>query len=134
MATLYENLQQICDEKHLNFSKLAKISGVSAGTLYDLQAGRKKTITISTAKKLATALNVSVDYLMNGNDNIEEKDNEDLSVLLSEIKKRLKDNDNISFDGKLVTAQGARLLLNSLDMIENMAKDLAEERDNKKGV
>lgn len=63
MSNLYEVLQQLCSEQGITFSRLAKMSGVSAGILYDLQAGRKKTVTLATAQKLATALGVPVQVL-----------------------------------------------------------------------
>ena len=49
---------------------MCKETGASRGSLTDLKVGRKKKLSIDTLSKIAEYFGVSVDYLLNGNENI----------------------------------------------------------------
>lgn len=63
MSDLYKTLQALCDKRNLKFTALAKKAGISPGILYDLKNGRKQTITLPTAQKVAHALGVDASVL-----------------------------------------------------------------------
>ena len=64
MGTLYENILSLCDEKGIKPGKMCVEAGVSKGLISDLKAGRKKSVQIETAKKMADYFHVSVDRVM----------------------------------------------------------------------
>jgi transcriptional regulator with XRE-family HTH domain len=65
--------------------------GLSKSTLSDMKSGRKKGISTATAQKIATYLNVSVDYLL-GEENQEIKKEKPIEYDgLSEKRKALID-------------------------------------------
>lgn len=53
MCTLYENIIKLCRDRGITGGKLCVDIGISKSTLTDLKAGRKKTITVPTATKIA---------------------------------------------------------------------------------
>lgn len=60
-------LKKIRSEKGLSIAKVSEISGVPIRTLEDIE--RRGDCRVSTALKLATALNVSMDELCKPGDN-----------------------------------------------------------------
>ncbi len=63
MSILYETIATLCKKKQLSIAALCRKANVSAGIISDLKTGRKKTISVETATKLAAALEVSADVL-----------------------------------------------------------------------
>lgn len=64
MGTLYENIKSLCDENGIRPGKMCVEAKVSKGLITDLKMGRKKTVQIATAKKIADYFGVSVDRVM----------------------------------------------------------------------
>ena len=62
---MYEIYQKLLDEKKLRNSDVARATGVSNMTLSDWKRGKTKPKT-ETMHKIASFLNVSVEYLMTG--------------------------------------------------------------------
>ena len=63
MQDLYPVIAALCARKGISVSRLCKLAGVSPGILSDLKNGRKKTVSVETASRLAEALGVSTDEL-----------------------------------------------------------------------
>ena len=63
MSELYNRIDQICKARGTNITALCKKAGVGRATLSELNAGRTKTLTLETARKLADALEVSINFL-----------------------------------------------------------------------
>ena len=68
MATLYENLKLLCDQRGIKPGKMCVDIGASKSLMTGLKAGRTKSINAETAQKIADYFGVSVDYLLNGPD------------------------------------------------------------------
>jgi repressor LexA len=66
MASLYENVKKLCDEHGVTPGKMCIDAGVSKSIISDLKAGRKKSIALDTAQKIADYFNVTVTELLNG--------------------------------------------------------------------
>ena len=64
---MYEIYQRLLDEKGLKNADVARATGISNMTLSDWKRG-KSVPKADKMKKIAEFLNVSVDYLMTGND------------------------------------------------------------------
>lgn len=68
LATLYENLKLLCDQRGIKPGKMCVDIGASKSLMTGLKAGRTKSINAETAQKIADYFGVSVDYLLNGPD------------------------------------------------------------------
>lgn len=72
MATLYENIVALCEERGIKGGKMCTDTGISKGLLTDLKMGRRTGVSAVTAQKIASYFNVSVGYLL-GEENKKEK-------------------------------------------------------------
>ncbi len=70
MSSLYQVIATLCTQQNLSISALCRKANVSPGIISDLKNGRKKTINVETATKLATALGVSADTLTGSADTL----------------------------------------------------------------
>lgn len=64
MSELYNNILSLCRERYITGGKMCMDLGLSKSLMTDLKAGRKKTITLDTAQKIADYFGVSVDRVM----------------------------------------------------------------------
>ena len=64
MATLYENIVALCEERGIKGGKMCTDTGISKGLLTDLKMGRRTGVTAVTAQKIASYFGVSVGYLL----------------------------------------------------------------------
>lgn len=64
MASLYDTIQQLCDQKGIRPGRLCDELGLSRGLMTDLKMGRKKGVNAQTAQKIAGFFGVSVGYLL----------------------------------------------------------------------
>ena len=68
MATLYERLSSLCEEKGVKGGRMCIELGFSKSLMTDLKSGRKKGVNAETAQKLASYFGVSVGYLLGEED------------------------------------------------------------------
>ena len=61
MGTLYQNIIALCQHKGIKPGRMCADANISKGLITDLKMGRKKSITIETAKKIADYFEVPVD-------------------------------------------------------------------------
>lgn len=66
----YKVLQQIMDERGLTIAGIARASGVSDGTIRSAIVRRQKNVALDVACKISQGLNVSLDYLNNGEEKV----------------------------------------------------------------
>lgn len=59
-----ENLFRIMRKRGLTAAELSKMASLNARAVKDIEEGRSKSPKLSTAKKLADALGVAIDYLV----------------------------------------------------------------------
>jgi transcriptional regulator with XRE-family HTH domain len=64
MSNLYENIKKLCDEKGVKPGKMCAEASVSKGLITDLKMGRKKTVRVETAQKIADYFGVTVDRVL----------------------------------------------------------------------
>ena len=62
MVDLYNVILDLCEKKGISGGKMCSDIGLSRSFMTELKKGRAKTITYSTAHKLAEYFNVSIDY------------------------------------------------------------------------
>lgn len=58
-----ERLQSLMDKKNVKQADICKLTGISSSQMHHLASGRTKSPSLSTACKIAIALDVSLDYL-----------------------------------------------------------------------
>lgn len=64
MATLYENIKLYCTNNGTNPSRMCTEIGISKAAISDLKAGRKKSLSTDTLRKIADHLGVTVSDLL----------------------------------------------------------------------
>ena len=90
MADLYENIQQLCQDKGIRPGHLCGELGISRGLMTDLKMGRKKGVNAQTAQKIAAYFGVSVGYLLG---------QEGSEAVPAEHKKDILDEVDVAFYG-----------------------------------
>ena len=65
MSSITRNLKKLRESKGLSQEKLARLSDVANNTIVKIEAGKNQNPTLDTLKKIAKALSVSVDELIN---------------------------------------------------------------------
>lgn len=85
MATLYENIKSLCDDRGIKPGKMCIETQISKGLITDLKMGRKKTVHAETAKKIADYFGVSVERVLTG-----EKENAPGPQAESDLERRLR--------------------------------------------
>ncbi len=63
---LSKNIKRLRETKGLSQEKLARLADVANNTLIKMETGKNKNPTLETLKKVAKALDVTVDSLLNG--------------------------------------------------------------------
>ena len=66
LGTLDKNIKDLCAENGVTFTKMCADLGVSRNLLTEIRKGRKKSITGTTAQKIADYFGVSVDRVLYG--------------------------------------------------------------------
>jgi transcriptional regulator with XRE-family HTH domain len=64
MSNISKTLRKIREQKGLTQEKLARLADVSNNTVIKIEAGKNQNPTLETLKRLAKALNISVDDLI----------------------------------------------------------------------
>ena len=65
MSSITKNLRKLRKAKGLSQEKLARLADVANNTIIKIEAGKNQNPTLDTLKKIAKALDVSVDDLIN---------------------------------------------------------------------
>ena len=86
---MYEIYQRLLDEKGLKNADVARATGISNMTLSDWKRG-KSVPKSDKMRKIAEYLNVSVDYLMTGNEMEFTAEMAEIDLELSQMKERIK--------------------------------------------
>lgn len=71
MSDLYSNIHALCEKEGIKDGTLCSNIGIHRSFLSELKAGRTKSLSAEVLSKIAAYFNVSVDYLLTG----EQKEN-----------------------------------------------------------
>lgn len=66
MGDLYKRIEILCNNKGVTITTMCKESGASRASLTDLKKGRKQSLSAETLAKIASYFEVSIDYLLTG--------------------------------------------------------------------
>ena len=71
MSILYETLTALCKERGITGYKMCKDIGMQPSVMTDLKMGRRSSVKIETAQKIADYFGVSTEYLLGKEDHKE---------------------------------------------------------------
>ena len=78
MNEVYDRIEALCKSRSMNITEMCKICGIPRASLSDFKAGRNKTLSAATLKKIAEFFSCSVEYLLSGE--LQTPDTESLKV------------------------------------------------------
>lgn len=87
MSIMYEKILRLCDERGIKPGRICTDTGLSRGMMTDLKMGRTKSLSSKSTKIIAEYLGVTVDYLI---DEEEEKEKEQPTVNLDGLSNNRK--------------------------------------------
>lgn len=96
---MYERIKDIAQERHISIAQLERQTGMSNGSI---SKWSKNAPSIDKAAIVARWLNVSVDYLLDGNEQTPEWATE---TDILELDKMLDSNVNMSYGGENLTEE-----------------------------
>lgn len=64
MSNLYNSLQELCEEKGVSGYRMCKDVGIQPSIMTDLKMGRRASMKVETAQKVADYFGVTVGYLL----------------------------------------------------------------------
>ncbi len=68
MSEVYSRIEHLCARKKVDITTMCREAGVGRAILSELKMGRTKKLSTATLQKMADYFNVSVDYLLTGED------------------------------------------------------------------
>lgn len=92
MSDLYSNIHALCEKEGIKDGTLCGNIGIRRSFLSELKAGRTKSLSAEVLSKIAAYFNVSVDYLLTG----EQKENpphqpqSEVDAAVERIRKKLE--------------------------------------------
>ena len=92
MSDLYSNIHALCEKEGIKDGTLCASIGIRRSFLSELKAGRTKSLSAEVLSKIASYFNVSVDYLLNGEqkENPPQQPQSEVDAALERIRKKLE--------------------------------------------
>ena len=92
MSDLYSNIHALCEKEGIKDGTLCANIGIRRSFLSELKAGRTKSLSAEVLSKIAAYFNVSVDYLLNGEqkENPPQQPQNEVDAAVERIRKKLE--------------------------------------------
>ena len=92
MSDLYSNIHALCEKEGIKDGTLCANIGIRRSFLSELKAGRTKSLSAEVLSKIASYFNVSVDYLLTGEQkkNPPQQPPSEVDAALERIRKKLE--------------------------------------------
>lgn len=92
MSDLYSNIHALCEKEGIKDGTLCGNIGIRRSFLSELKAGRTKSLSTEVLSKIATYFNVSVDYLLTGNqkENPPQQPQSEVDAAVERIRRKLE--------------------------------------------
>ena len=133
--TLNERIVELCQKKGISQSQLERDLGIAKGSVTKWKTKEPRP---STLRKVADYLNVSVTYLMNGEEaeqpTLTRKNERDIGKALKETLDQLDSQDGLMFDGEALDDNTKELLKISLENTIRTAKIAAKKKFTPKSI
>lgn len=131
---MYEVFEQLLQKHGVTSYKVAKEAGVTQTALSNWKSGRS-TPTTKTLQKLADYFGVTIDYLMTGKDESEQKeatltkrDERDIEKILDQTRDQLLSQEGLMFDGQPATPEAIDSILSAMQVGMDLAKKKNKEK------
>lgn len=137
MATVYESILELCQQKGVTPGKMCNDLGYSRNTMTALKTGRSTTLKLDKAQRIADYFGVSVDTLLgNGqkekpatdSDGLTEADRRDIAIELEQLMNEMTRSGDLMFDGDPATPEAMESLRNALEMGLIYAKKVNKDK------
>lgn len=125
MSSLGNRIKFLREQKDINQSEFAKILGIANSTLSQYETGQR--IPSDEIKlKIANYFKVTIDYLLGNSSESTtiESENQDISLIMTNLKEKLKNYEGVMFDGEILDETTAKLLLETLEHQEKIIKEI----------
>lgn len=129
---MYEIFEQLCQKHNLTSYKVSKMANVTQTALSNWKNGKSEP-SAKTLQKLADFFNVSVDYLLTGEEPNKEtstltrRDTKEITEMLNNMEDLLK-QDGLMFDGDPATPEAIDSILSAMKIGMEMAKQKNKEK------
>nr|DAE49519.1 MAG TPA: repressor protein [Caudoviricetes sp.] len=92
MSDLYSNIHALCEKEGIKDGTLCANIGIRRSFLSELKAGRTKSLSTEVLSKIASYFNVSVDYLLTGEqkENPPQQPQSEVDAAVERIRKKLE--------------------------------------------
>ena len=92
MSDLYSNIHALCEKEGIKDGTLCGNIGIRRSFLSELKAGRTKSLSTEVLSKIATYFNVSVDYLLTGEqkENPPQQPQSEVDAAVERIRRKLE--------------------------------------------
>lgn len=92
MSDLYSNIHALCEKEGIKDGTLCANIGIRRSFLSELKSGRTKSLSAEVLSKIAAYFNVSVDYLLNGEqkENPHQQPQSEVDAAVERIRKKLE--------------------------------------------
>ena len=98
MEDLYNRIEGLCNNRGITITTMCKESGASRASLTDLKKGRKQGLSAETLSKIAYYFDVSIDYLLTGEETKKAPTDGERTVSDDDIKFALFGGDGVITD------------------------------------
>lgn len=130
---IYDRIELLLKKHSISAYKLSKGTGISTGLISQWK-NRSQNPSAEKLQKVADYFNVTVDYLINGNEQKEtptltKKDERDISKKMQETLAQLEEQQSgLMFDGEPLDDETKELLAISLKNSLELAKKIAKQK------
>lgn len=92
MSDLYSNIHALCEKEGIKDGTLCANIGIRRSFLSELKAGRTKSLSAEVLSKIAAYFNVSVDYLLTGEqkEDAPQQPQSEVDTAVERIRKKLE--------------------------------------------
>lgn len=92
MSDLYSNIHALCEKEGIKDGTLCANIGIRRSFISELKAGRTKSLSAEVLSKIASYFNVSVDYLLTGEqkENPPQQPQSEVDAAVERIRKKLE--------------------------------------------
>lgn len=129
---MYEIFEQLCQKHNLTSYKVSKLANVTQTALSNWKNGKSEP-SAKTLQKLADFFEVSVDYLLTGEENKSEasnltrRDTKEITEMLNNMEDLLK-QDGLMFDGDPASPEAIDSILSAMKIGMEIAKQKNKEK------
>lgn len=129
---LKKRIQELCKSSGISMNQLEQELGFGKGYLSKLG---KSIPNVSKIQLIANYFNVTVDYLMTGEDSSDKKevtltprDERDIEKILDQTKEQLLSQEGLMFDGKPASPEAIDSILSAMQVGMELAKKKNKEK------